>query len=114
MSDPVNLMELPPPPAPATVALWTGQIRTLIAIVSGIGLGGAGLQQITTDKISGYVTAIMTLVGLGGWAWAAVWSWLDKWKAAHAAHATAVASAVASAQETQAAGVPTAVVTTNQ
>lgn len=99
----------PPPPDPVVVAQWAGQIRTVIALVGGLGLGGAWLQHLTDAQISNDVTAILTMFGLASWALAGVWSWWQKRQAANAARTVAVASAVASAHKTQDAGTPTPV-----
>lgn len=93
-----DLPPLPQPPDPTTIAQWTGQLRTLIALAGGLGLGGAWLGHITDQEISGDLTAIFTVGGLALWAGAAIWSWIAKLRAATAARTSAVASAVQSAQ----------------
>ncbi len=100
----------PPPPDPVVVAQWAGQIRTVIALVGGLGLGGAWFQHLTDAQISNDVTAFLTVFGLASWAVAAGWSWWQKRQAANAARTVAVASAVASAHKTAATGTPTPVI----
>lgn len=107
MSDPM-LPPLPAPPDPVTVAQWTGQIRTVVALLGGIGLGGAWLQHITDAQISNDVTTVLTVLGLAAYAIAAFYSWKQKRDAATAARTEKVASAVASAN----AGVPVVVTVT--
>jgi hypothetical protein len=87
MSDP-----LPQPPDPVKVAQWSGQIRTLIAVLAGVGFGGAALKGISSEQITGWVTAAMTLWGIGAWAWV---SW-KSWQAKKADRKILVASTVAS------------------
>ena len=107
MSDPM-LPPLPAPPDPVYVAQWTGQIRTIVALAGGIGIGGAWLQHITDAQISNDVTAMITVLGLVSYAVAAFYSWKQKRDAATAAHTEKVASAVASAN----AGMPVVVTVT--
>lgn len=104
-----NALNLPAPPDPTAIEQWSGQARTLIAVLSGIGIGGAWLQHVTDAQITGYVTAGLTLVSLGGWAWAAFRSWQSKRMKAEEERKLQVASAVASANATMAAGIPTPV-----
>lgn len=101
-----NPYPLPPPlPAPTTIAIWAGQIRAILPLLGGIGLGGAWVANLTDAQINGYVTATLTITGLASWGVTALWSRYDKWQAARDDHASSVASAVASANRTAAAGV---------
>jgi hypothetical protein len=107
--DPYQLPLPPPLPAPTTVAIWAGQIRAILPLLGGIGLGGASVANLTDAQINGYVTAVLTLVGIASWAGTAIWSRYDERQQARVARQVAVASAVASAHATQAAGTPVAV-----
>ena len=100
----------PPPPDPALVTQWTqwlGQIRGVLILAGGIGLGGTWLKPITglTDaELSGYVAAVVSVVSVAAWAGPAAWSWIEKkrtaWAVAKALRLAAVAAAVASAEQT--------------
>ena len=90
----------PAPPDPVVVAQWAGQIRGLIILLGGIGIGGAWLQKITDAQLTNDVTAVLTVAGVAAWAASSAWSWWQKRKAAKAARTAAVASAVASAHAT--------------
>ncbi len=99
MADVFAVPPLPPPPSPTKIALWTGQIRAVIALLAGIGFGGAWLQKVTDTQISDGLTAFLTVAGLVLWGVAGAMSWYkEHWQAA-AARSTAVASAVASVAE---------------
>jgi hypothetical protein len=99
-----TLPPLPPPPDPVKVEQWAGQIRTLVAVLSGAGLLGAAWAGVSTEQIANYLTAILTAAGLAGAAWSAFKSWRQK----SMQRSVAVASAVASAN----AGVPVIVTVT--
>lgn len=96
---------LPAPPSPTNIAVWTGQVRTVIAVLGGLGLGGAALQHVTDQQISNELTAGLTVFGFLAWAAAALWSRYSKWEAARADRASSVLSAVATASATARAGV---------
>lgn len=99
----------PAPPDPTTVEQWAGQVRTLVAVLSGIFAGVAWLHQITDAQITGYVTFGLTIASLAGWAWAGIKSWQSKQLKAAEERKLQVASAVASANATMATGVATPV-----
>lgn len=89
---------LPPEiPPPTTIAIWGGQIRAILPLLGGIGIGGAWVEKLTDAQINSYLTAILTLIGIGSWIFSAIWSRYDKWQQARKARTNAVASAVASA-----------------
>ncbi len=96
-------------PDPTKVALWTAQLRIVIGILAGLGFGGPLLKTITDQQLSTEITAAMTVFGFVAWAASGAWSWYKVHAAAREKHATAVASAEASAVATHAAGQPVAV-----
>lgn len=89
-----------PPPLldPTLAAQWAGQIRALMPFIGG-GLAALGvvLPSFTDAQLAGYVYAVMTLIGFGSYAAAALWSWRQKRAAKKAAREAEVAAAVASA-----------------
>jgi predicted lipid-binding transport protein (Tim44 family) len=99
----------PPLPTPTSVAIWAGQIRAILPLLGGIGLGGAWVAKLTDAQINDYVTATLTFIGIASWIISALWSRYSKWEAARADHASSVASAVASANRTAVVGTPTPV-----
>jgi hypothetical protein len=68
----------PPPPDPVKVAQWAGQLRTLIALLAGAGLLGGVWAGVTAEQIANWLTAILTVAGLAGAAYAALTSWWAK------------------------------------
>ncbi len=84
---------LPPPPDPVKVEQYAGLLRTLIAALSGAGLLGAAWAGVSAQQIGNVLTAVLTLAGAVGAAFAAFQSWRQKAEA----RAREVASANASA-----------------
>ena len=99
----------PPPPSPTAIALWAGQLRVVIPLLGGIGIGGAWLQSITDTQLTSYVTTGLTLFGLVCWIGTALWARAAAWWRAADKRKAEVSAAVASANATHAIGVPTAV-----
>ena len=88
-----DVTQLPPPADPVVVAQWAGQIRTLLAALAGMGLIGGVWAGVSAEQIANGMTALLTLMGVAGYAWAAIASA----KAKKADRTALVAAAVASA-----------------
>lgn len=86
---------IPSTPDPTQVALWTGQIRLLISVFVGLGLGSAWLPHITDAQISAELTAVLTVASLIGAVGASAWSFYKEHWAAQHTHAVAQVSAAA-------------------
>jgi apolipoprotein N-acyltransferase len=78
---------------PVKIAKWTGQVRLVLTLLAGVGIGGAWIPHITDAQISGYVGLSLALIPIGS----ALWSWFENEWNRKKANATVVASAVASA-----------------
>jgi hypothetical protein len=94
------LPPLLPSPDPVQIAKWTGQIRLVLTVLAGAGIGVAWIPRITDTQISAYVGVALLLLPIG----ASVWSWFENQWNSRKANATVVASAVASAKATAAEG----------
>jgi hypothetical protein len=83
-----------PPVDPVQIAKWTGQVRLVLTLLAGAGIGASWLPHLTDAQISGYVGVILFV-----WPPAALlWSWFEnKWNGKKAS-AVVVASAAASAR----------------
>lgn len=86
---------VPSTPDPQTVTLIAGQVRNILAGLSGMGLIGGVWASMSDNQISLIVTAGLSVVSVVGWVVSGVWSWWQKNKAAHDDHANSVASAQA-------------------
>ena len=100
---------LPPTADPTQMAIWAGQIRLVIGMLAGAGLLGAGWAAVSAQDITNFLTIALMIASPLAAVVTGLWSKWQKQKAAGAARTTAVASAVASANATQAAGMPVAV-----
>jgi ABC-type nickel/cobalt efflux system permease component RcnA len=99
---------LPETPNPSTITQVASVIRTILAGLAGMGIG-TGLV-VNDAQLTAISAMVLTIGSLAMWAAVGAWSLWQKYKSAKADHAGSVASAQASANATQAAGTPVAVV----
>lgn len=96
-------------PDPTKVAIMASQLHMLLSILSGAGLIGGAWAGMSQDQLANDISAFLVVGGVVAGAASSMWSWYKTHWVAQEKHATAVASAVASAQATQDAGRPVAV-----
>ena len=104
----VRDFSLPTAPSPSTVTQLAAVLRTLLAGLAGIGVG-TGLM-VNDAQLAAISAMVLTVGSFAMWAGVGAWSLYQKYKSAKADHAGSVASAQASANATQNAGMPIAVV----
>lgn len=101
----VILNAVPSTPDAATVTQTATVVRAILMLSSGVtGALGIVMPQISDAQLSVYVTAGLIVWSAGSAAWAIIWGWWKNRKKAQESHADNVATAVATAKATLAAG----------
>lgn len=107
MSDQIPLVT----PDPSKAAIMAGQLHVLLSLLASAGVIGGAWAGMSQDQLANDISAFMIVGGVVAGAASSVWSWYKTHWAAQEKHATAVASAEASAVATHDAGRPVTVVT---
>jgi hypothetical protein len=89
--DPEKLV--PSSPNPTSDIVWGGYLRTMIAMLGGMGIGVGALANVSVEQWSTVISAAAPLAGLAATGGAAAWSRWQKYRQATLDHAGSVASA---------------------